>query len=211
MKKGLMLLWVAATLSACGGSHDTMRGALGIERDAPDAFRVVSRPPLLVPPEFRLVPPEPGAPPRNIAPAKERAAKLVLGAPNDSADTSGGLNLNLNLDGLEGYAPRAETSVAPVMSSSLESAGDARFLGRAGADMADESIRSKLVSGAGSRAKESSGYALEDWLGGDASDEVIDPKAEASRIRDNMNSGSPINEGEVETIERSPSTLDLIF
>jgi hypothetical protein len=45
-----------ATLGGC----TSLRQALGSEKTAPDEFRVVSKAPLVVPPEFNLRPPRPG-------------------------------------------------------------------------------------------------------------------------------------------------------
>jgi hypothetical protein len=54
----LLLLSVCAT-AALGGCT-SVRQALGSEKTAPDEFRVVSKAPLVVPPEFNLRPPRPG-------------------------------------------------------------------------------------------------------------------------------------------------------
>jgi hypothetical protein len=137
------------------------------------------------------VKPAPGAPPRNIAPASKRAASLILS--EGGAESS--LDLDLGFDGMDGFKPQADTSLAPVMSSALESAADARFLGRAGTDAADAEIRAKLSAGdIGEAPAYSSLFALPDLFGGDdaASAEVVDPKAEAARIRENLDSDTSI-------------------
>ncbi|KJS38300.1 MAG: hypothetical protein VR70_10355, partial [Rhodospirillaceae bacterium BRH_c57] len=59
---------LAATLSGCGGG---VKETLGLNRQAPDEFQVVSRPPLAIPPEFKLRPPEPGAPPTGMGTAQD--------------------------------------------------------------------------------------------------------------------------------------------
>lgn len=43
-------------------SCDTVKDKLGLTREAPDEFQVVSQPPLELPPDFTLTPPRPGAP-----------------------------------------------------------------------------------------------------------------------------------------------------
>ena len=53
----LRLLTVAAltlAVSACGG----FREQLGLEKQSPDEFRVVSRAPLTLPPDYSLRPPD---------------------------------------------------------------------------------------------------------------------------------------------------------
>lgn len=83
MKKGLNLMRVSTALvgvsialglTAC----DETRRALGYERKQPDAFRVVSRAPLHMPPDYNLRPPKPGAPrPQELTP-QQKAEQLVF-------------------------------------------------------------------------------------------------------------------------------------
>lgn len=213
MKKGIWLCAISAALAGCSGG-DNVREVLGINRSAPDEFAVVSRPPLSVPPDFRLVTPKPGAPPRNVASASDRAAGILLNKGEEASQTRlGQFNLNLDLGGLDEFSPQADTSVAPVMSSSLDSAADAHFLSLAGADQADENIRSKLSVATPEEeiSKTDSPFALQEWLGLKGGEEVVDPAAEAARIRENLDAKKPVNEGEVKTQSETPSTLDLLF
>ncbi len=55
---GLLAITSLAALSLSGCT--SVRQALGSEKTAPDEFRVVSKAPLVVPPEFNLRPPRPG-------------------------------------------------------------------------------------------------------------------------------------------------------
>ncbi|GIU67521.1 DUF3035 domain-containing protein [Candidatus Phycosocius spiralis] len=55
---GLLAITSLAALSL--GGCTSVRQALGSEKTAPDEFRVVSKAPLVVPPEFNLRPPRPG-------------------------------------------------------------------------------------------------------------------------------------------------------
>lgn len=48
---------LAASLSAC----DSLRDSAGIGKDTPDEFAVVTKAPLVIPPDFNLHPPAPGA------------------------------------------------------------------------------------------------------------------------------------------------------
>lgn len=52
MKKIVIILAVTALLGACSG----MKKTLGIEKEAPDEFMVMSRAPLSLPPEYNLRP-----------------------------------------------------------------------------------------------------------------------------------------------------------
>jgi hypothetical protein len=73
----------AATLAGCGGS-----GILG--RDRPDEFAVQRQAPLVVPPDFSLTPPAPGAPRPTEGTAAEQALDALFGgpAPRSQVETS---------------------------------------------------------------------------------------------------------------------------
>lgn len=63
-----------AMLAACGGS--------GIfNRDRPDEFAVQRQAPLVVPPDFSLTPPAPGAPRPAEGTASEQALEALFGGP----------------------------------------------------------------------------------------------------------------------------------
>ena len=90
-------------LSGCGG----MRTVLGMDQVGPDEFAVESRAPLLIPPDFNLRPPQPGATRPNEVTAAERARRVVdaagPGEPGKQATSSlrassGGLSPGSQLD-----------------------------------------------------------------------------------------------------------------
>jgi hypothetical protein len=54
------LILIASIAATSLGGCASVRQALGSEKLAPDEFRVVSKAPLVVPPEFNLRPPRPG-------------------------------------------------------------------------------------------------------------------------------------------------------
>jgi hypothetical protein len=59
------VLTAALALSACSG----VRRAVGADKVTPDEFRVVTKAPLVVPPEYNLRPPAPGEPrPQDLVP-----------------------------------------------------------------------------------------------------------------------------------------------
>lgn len=64
-----------AMLAACGGGG----GILGRER--PDEFAVQRQAPLVVPPDFNLVPPAPGAPRPSEGTASSQALDALFGGP----------------------------------------------------------------------------------------------------------------------------------
>ena len=72
---------VATALVAAAGvglsSCSSTRNALGMSKVTPDEFRVVSKAPLVVPPDYALRPPAPGEPrPQELQP--ESAARNAL-------------------------------------------------------------------------------------------------------------------------------------
>jgi hypothetical protein len=80
----ILLGATSAMLAACGSGG----GILGRER--PDEFAVQRQAPLVVPPDFNLVPPAPGAPRPAEGTASEQALEALFGgpAPRSSVETS---------------------------------------------------------------------------------------------------------------------------
>ncbi len=73
-KTAILLISTSAMLGACGGS--------GIfNRDRPDEFAVQRQAPLVVPPDFNLAPPAPGAPRPAEGTASEQALEAIFGGP----------------------------------------------------------------------------------------------------------------------------------
>ncbi len=69
-------------LAACGG--------ISIDRERPDEFAVQRQAPLVVPPDFHLVPPQPGAPRPAEGTASQQALEALFGgsAPRSNVETS---------------------------------------------------------------------------------------------------------------------------
>ncbi|BDW80867.1 hypothetical protein MACH24_03050 [Erythrobacter sp. Dej080120_24] len=83
LKSAILLASGCAMLAACGGS--------GIfNRDRPDEFAVQRQAPLVVPPDFTLTPPAPGAPRPSEGTASEQALEALFGgpAPRSQIETS---------------------------------------------------------------------------------------------------------------------------
>ena len=86
----ILTIGAAAALAvSAGGCTNGMRKALGVEKVAPDEFKVVTQAPLVIPPDFNLRPPEPGeARPQDLAPAA--AARSALLGPEFTTPMSAG-------------------------------------------------------------------------------------------------------------------------
>ncbi len=52
---------MSLSLAACGGG-ESLRDTLGYGKSAPDEFAIVTKAPLVIPPDYSLRPPQPGAP-----------------------------------------------------------------------------------------------------------------------------------------------------
>lgn len=75
LKTPILLIATSAMLAGCGGS--------GIfNRERPDEFAVQRQAPLVVPPDFNLVPPAPGAPRPSEGSAAGQALDALFGGPS---------------------------------------------------------------------------------------------------------------------------------
>ncbi len=159
-------------LTGCGGSE--LRRNLGIDRAGPDAFAVVARAPLEIPPEFGLRPPQPGATRPNETNASDRAREALLG-PGGKA---GGL--------------------------SDRPAAEAALLAQAGAVGADPKIRDQVNRESTQLADADRTFVdrLIFWQRPPLPGTVVNAEQEAQRLRDNAALGRPVTEGETPIIQR---------
>jgi hypothetical protein len=77
MRKAVLIATLgtaAAALSACGSTGYA-------DRDRPDEFAVTRNAPLVVPPDFALVPPAPGQPAAQAADSSTQALQAMFGGP----------------------------------------------------------------------------------------------------------------------------------
>ena len=192
-----------AVTAGGGGAHTacssgSVKETLGLERSAPDEFRVVSRPPLSVPPQFTLRPPVNSDVSPNEASASDQAKSLVLGGKAATA----------------GSADTAIVSVKVVgnnkASTSKISGADSQFLKNAGADIADPKVRDALSEEhyAVQEKEESSSWWDIFSSGPEKKDPLVDAKKESERITKNDQNGQPVTEGKTpETKDRDTGVL----
>ena len=176
----VLLLGLAVT--GCEGVRDQ----LGLKRSAPDEFRVVSRAPLTVPPEFSLRPPQPGAPRPQVGTPRDQARRAVLGS-----------------DG------QAITGTAGSGQTASRSPGEQVLLKQAGADQAASDIRFLVDSESNRINAENEDFLrrLIFWQKKDPAGVVVDPNAEAKRLQENATLGRAVTAGETPTIERKNKAL----
>lgn len=176
--KGLFgLIFLGVFLFGCAGD---VRDTLGMRRDAPDEFKVVSNAPLSVPPDFSLRPPLPGA---------KRPQQVDI----DSQARSVLIDKNLEKEKPEVF--------------SGASSGESTFLKRANVETADPDIKSILLEQERQQVFKEENDGVFDkvisYTKGEKEDEepVVDAVKERERITEKQSSDAPINEGEIPVVE----------
>ncbi|HEX6958605.1 MAG TPA: DUF3035 domain-containing protein [Ferrovibrio sp.] len=179
--------WMAYTLLIAPlvlGGCDSTREALGLTKKSPDEFAVATQAPLVLPPEFGLRPPEPGAPrPQEVKP-RDRAQQ-ALGLRNPGGRLTSSAN-------------------APASPLPGASAGEMALLQQAHAVNVDPDIRRKVNNDFTQLAERDSSFVdrLIFWQKPEEPGVAVDPVKEAQRLRENAAMGKAPNVGEVPTIKR---------
>ena len=190
-----VLLLVAAAGLGLSGCSATMN-ALGMGKHPPDEFVVVTHPPLQVPANFDLVPPQPGAP----RPQEESAAQLA-----EAAVVGTGAQA-------EGTDTASSTQILP---SGPASAGEEAFLQNAGVAKADPKIRQLVDTEAQAESdaiKDNLYNKILFWQTQPPPGVVVDAKAEQQRLQENASLGKPLTQGPTPVIvRRKRAMLEGIF
>lgn len=195
-------------LSACSSS--TVKDTLGLNHKEPDEFRVVSRPPLSVPPQFNLRPPSATAASPAMTPADQAAKSMITGAKANAPATSD--NTFILQPG------NADTAVAPVQASTDKVRGSSspedQFLKKAGADKADSNIRNNMIEEKVVTQQQEEESSWWDVLSTNPSkkDPMVDAKGETQRIKKNEDEGKPVTDGDTPEVKgRDTGILGRIF
>ena len=163
-KKGMITLVLAAGLLAgCSGGVGKM---LGLEKEAPDEFKVVSRAPLTVPTDVSLRPPDPNARRDNEISAREEAEQLLFDTKHKEKLT------NKSRENFRG--------------------GELALLTRADALAVDPAIRRVVDDESSALALESDTFVrkIMFWKGSETPGTVIDANAESQRLQENTGLGN---------------------
>jgi hypothetical protein len=132
---GLALCLCTATLSGC----DSLRNAAGLTKKSPDEFAVTTKAPLVIPPDFNLRPPRPGAPPSNTRDPSTNA-EMALFANADPQTVANGMAGN--------YTPGEKMLLANAKAQNSDPSIRARLNAdqRAVVQNADRSFTDRLLS-----------------------------------------------------------------
>ena len=183
----LAILPLGMALSSCTG----VKEQLGLTKSAPDEFTVVTKAPLIIPPDLTLRPPRPGASGPGDAQARERARRALVGAEEEEP------------------SPAAPETAAQPDPSRAETV----FLKKAGADEADPRIRTVIRRETLAVAEKDPSFIrrLMFWRDDSEEEPVVDAEKEAERLREAAAKGGSPAEGEVPVIERKSSIFKRAF
>lgn len=181
MKRFILVTAALGTLAACSDVKQTV----GLGRNSPDEFNVVENPPLTLPPDFTLRPPDRGAtgPKAEAAPAV--AAKAV------------------------GAVPAGEIQVEDASSPGL-----AALLNQAKAAEAKPEIRADINKESDGVAVKDKSFVdkLMVWKNAKSLDPTVDAKAEAARVENAKSSGGFISgEGAKFNTPKPKAPLEGVF
>jgi hypothetical protein len=179
MKRAYTLFCVVAAGLAVSGCEDTRR-ALGIDKSVPDEFAVVDRAPLVMPPDFNLRPPAPGAARPQEGTAAEQARAALVGR-----------------ERLNQYRARGF------------SAGEVKLLELAGTGNIPGDIRRSIDRETSAFAAEEKTFTdkLVFWKEEGDDGTPIDPVAEKKRLEENAALGKKPTDGATPTISKGGKVL----
>lgn len=171
-------LLLLAGLAGCSGVGEK----LGFGKQSPDEFAVVRNAPLTLPPDFALRPPQPGAPRPQEAAISDQAESTVFGD---------------------------EDGKRPATVAQPGSQGERALLQQANATDTNPDIRRLVDREFSIYAQEQEGFfeSMLFWRGDEELGTVVDPQAEAQRLRENAALGRAPTEGETPVIERREKAL----
>ncbi len=156
---------------------------MGLTKQPPDEFVVVTRAPLSLPPDFLLRPPAPGAPRPQETSVQEMAKKTLYGSGTPGARSARSKGEQALLD--RAGAERARPGIRGVVDQETEALAEA-----------DETLLETLVF----------------WKPPERPTAIVDANKEVRRLQQASALGEPPAKGETATIERSQKTIfDILF
>ncbi|MCE9650998.1 MAG: DUF3035 domain-containing protein [Parvibaculum sp.] len=166
---------LSLTLAACGG--DSLKDTLGYGKNAPDEFAIVTKAPLVIPPDFSLRPPQPG-----VARPQEAGFEPSISA------------------------QRALMGDASVVGNDVASGtpGEQALLANTGGNEANPRIRQVVNSEMRTLVEKDKTFTQDVlfWQQKPAPDaRTVDAAAESRRIEQNEAQGKSVTEGETPSVK----------
>ncbi len=156
-------------LSGCSG----VRNSLGLDKDSPDEFAVITRAPLEMPPSLSLPAPQPGEPRPQEASVAAKAQEAVFGIEKQhSTGNSGAESSLLRKAGADQADPNIRATVNKETAAMSER---------------NKPVIEKILKLGGEKQ--------------DSSATIVDAKKEQERIKANSAEGKAITDGETPVIE----------
>jgi hypothetical protein len=132
----LLLAAACVALSGC----DTLRREAGLTKQAPDEFAVVTKAPLIIPPNFNLHPPAPGAPPLNQQDPTSNAEAALFNS-SDPSTVAAGMGGSYTMGERMMLANAGVQNTDPAIRAELQADS------RSSAAAADQSFTDKVLHG----------------------------------------------------------------
>jgi Protein of unknown function (DUF3035) len=176
---GLLLVGQLLVTACSGGS---VQRALGLNKRSPDEFAVVSRAPLIVPPDFELRPPRPGETRPQVGTTADQARATLLG------------------EVPQGTTPGARDVWADP--GPVASVGQQALLQEAGASAIDPDVRQQIAAENQSLAAVEGELftRLLQWREPEMLGATVDAPAEARRLLANRADGQPVTAGDTPSV-----------
>lgn len=204
-KRVTMFAMAAVLLAGCGESGKIF----GFDRSGPDEFTVVRNPPLTLPPDATLRPPQPGS----VAYSRERSSNQA----RNVLATTGSQGTLVTEQGAQAYGGQplaGASSPTQYAGTRPASGGEIALVQRTTAYYGIEPDIRRVVDA------ESAKLALEQkkflhkvlfWKDPEPPGTVLDANAEQRRLRENEALGKPMNAGEAPLIARKKSGITSLF
>ena len=171
----LTLAVYGVSLAFVLGACENVKDQLGLNKNSPDEFSVLTRAPLTLPPDYKLRPPDPGAVrPQEVSVQEQVKAALYNASPEGTGDV-----------------PTATV-------------GESALLNLAGSSAQQSDIRAVINRDNAIFAEEEGNFidALIFWRDPQVSGTIVDPSKEDQRLQEAEATGEAPNAGETAVIER---------
>ena len=181
-------------------SCSNLKEKVGLTKKAPDEFTVITKAPLIMPPEFSLRPPRPGAKQLKVIQPGERARKALFGGAVENRAKAG-----------QAKVMDRTTTAGTALVKKGGGAKDAelKLLQKAGAETANSTIRQIVNKETSILAEKNSSLAdrLIFWQEEQPDGSAVDAGKESKRLREAAAAGDPPNKTKTAIIKRRKKAL----